>query len=712
MRLLRLDGGSSGPTVDLHPFFTVIRGLGGPARQEVLAALRALPTGSDPGMRGLLEAHGVLLDLDVDTLRLLDLHSQLDPVVRHTDLLEGGPPPPAAGPTPAPLPARGGTDPAEARRMAEEAQETYTALRDGLERLHDQRQRVSDEVAKAAASLESARSELDPFAAGALDQAVQELTAHEQQSVVQSGLSGSTTTAQAGTAEDVTRLTTRRQELTRALEALAGIDVQSVVDALTAVRAAEGVHLVPDPEAVALADAIAGAQRALAQYDAGVEAQGFGPEGAQRRVEELRLHVARLEQAARPKVAAPADVEALEQAHEAVVEAEERARGRLAGKGALRKLEELQAAEQAILDRLGFASYTSFSFSASAPEVDVEARVALQDARVQLAQAEHAVGEMQQMVQHDARRMELVAHLEALRGQALPLVGGEDGGDLEGALRNRRIQPAAPVDVMVTPEQAAARLRATLEHHGVAFGDRPLGADEVAQVAAVWLTEMEDSTRTNRTRLEQELAQVDDALAHAQVAPAPAPVVEAVPVPDDPALAPLRQAVRSAEARLARHRSVVARVASLHAELEAASEKERELLEQVEAHANVLDQAADSARAAVQAAQLAQEQAVAVPTPALVPVEVRDGELMPPDQLEWYLLARLSANRGVSFAGSVPLVLDEALLGLPTDQVRSLLDHLERMSESVQIVYLSDDRDVLDWVASAGRERAAAVAAA
>jgi hypothetical protein len=156
---------------------------------------------------------------------------------------------------------------------------------------------------------------------------------------------------------------------------------------------------------------------------------------------------------------------------------------------------------------------------------------------------------------------------------------------------------------------------------------------------------------------------------------------------------------------------VVARVASLHAELEAATEKERELLEQAESHAAVLDQAADAARAAARVAQEAEAQPVA-PVPAPVEAATTEPTLMQADQLEWYLLSRVSANRHASYVGSVPLVLDEALLGLPRDQVRSLLDHLERMAETVQIVYLSDDRDVLDWVASAGLERAAAVTAA
>lgn len=714
MRLLRLDGGPSGPTVDLHPFFTVIRGLAGEPRHDVLRALRALPAGEDPGLAGLVEAHGVLLDLDQDNLRLLDLAADLDVVVQSSDL-DLAPVDPGAGPagTSSPQPSDG--DPpggaADAARAAEEAQETYAALRDGLDRLHDQRQRVSDEVAKAAAALEAARSELDPFAAGAVDQAVQELTAQEQQLAVESGLAGAASAAPTPPGQDVEQLEARRAELLRALEALAGLDVSGVLDALALVRAAEGVQLVANPEAVALADALGRATRALEQYDAQLDSQGFGPEVVRRRVEELRLQVARLEQAARPRTAAPEDVAALEEVHAAVVEAEERASGRLSGKGAQRRLEELQAEEQAILDRLGFPSYTAFSFSAAAPEVDVEARVALHDAQQQLVAAEQQAQDLARLTDEDPRRQELVSQLEQIRQQALPLVGGDDRGDLEAALRSLRIRPEAPVDVL-PPEEAAARLRSALEHHGVSFGDRPLAPAEVAQVAAVWLAEMEDSTTSNQQRLQQELAQVDAALAEAKVPGAPVAVAPQQAVVEDPRLAPFRDAVRSAEMRLARHRSVVARVASLHAELEAASEKERELLEQVEAHSAVLDQAGEHARATSEVAHRASQATDQTEGLSAPPDPQAQASSPDPDQVEWYLLSRLSAQRSVSYAGSVPLVLDEALLGRPTDEVRSLLDHLERLSESVQIIYLSDDRDVLDWVASAGIERAAAVTAA
>ena len=57
----------------------------------------------------------------------------------------------------------------------------------------------------------------------------------------------------------------------------------------------------------------------------------------------------------------------------------------------------------------------------------------------------------------------------------------------------------------------------------------------------------------------------------------------------------------------------------------------------------------------------------------------------------------------MSFAGSVPLVIDDALAGAADeDLVRSLLDKLERMSEAVQIIYLSDDPVVASWAEGVG----------
>ena len=63
----------------------------------------------------------------------------------------------------------------------------------------------------------------------------------------------------------------------------------------------------------------------------------------------------------------------------------------------------------------------------------------------------------------------------------------------------------------------------------------------------------------------------------------------------------------------------------------------------------------------------------------------------------------------MSYAGSVPMVIDDAFLGLDPDETRSLLGKLEQVSESVQIIYLSDDPMIIEWTASVGLSRAAAV---
>jgi len=86
-----------------------------------------------------------------------------------------------------------------------------------------------------------------------------------------------------------------------------------------------------------------------------------------------------------------------------------------------------------------------------------------------------------------------------------------------------------------------------------------------------------------------------------------------------------------------------------------------------------------------------------------------DSDAGGPEAIEFYLLARLAAQRSVSYAGSVPMIIDDAFLGLDTDEIRSLLGKLEQVSESVQIIYLSDDPMIIEWTTSVGLSRAAAV---
>jgi hypothetical protein len=79
------------------------------------------------------------------------------------------------------------------------------------------------------------------------------------------------------------------------------------------------------------------------------------------------------------------------------------------------------------------------------------------------------------------------------------------------------------------------------------------------------------------------------------------------------------------------------------------------------------------------------------------------------DDLEWYLLARLAAQRSVSYAGSVPLVLDDTLAGLDPVASRSILQRLERMSSTVQIIIVTEDLGSARWAEDLGTERAMVV---
>jgi hypothetical protein len=75
-------------------------------------------------------------------------------------------------------------------------------------------------------------------------------------------------------------------------------------------------------------------------------------------------------------------------------------------------------------------------------------------------------------------------------------------------------------------------------------------------------------------------------------------------------------------------------------------------------------------------------------------------------ELEWYLLARLAAQRSVTYAGSVPLVLDEALSELTGPALVRVLERLERMAGAVQLIVISDDPAASAWARDAGPERA------
>jgi hypothetical protein len=824
----------SGLVLDLHPFVSIVRGLEGGLRAEFINAMSALPSGRDPGLAGLVEAHGVVLDLSPDALALLDLHESLDVVVRREDL-PGRPTPPSADARAeaqrvaeslvgarqrevddaklaleAARRARdasaGATDPAfeaqlvqrlaerraqrdaaaaaaaetiAAREIAQAAHGAVTAelerLRVREEQLRASRAAAVEACSVAAAELESARASRDPFAAAALEASREHLNELENEAA--RAEEGTGVVGPAATVDELndllTELRARRGELEASLVALDAGDRYQVETALAELRGAPPTERIPSVEAMALADE----WKRLDEHLETVSWSGVGGDAladARRRLETARLEFFEAERDVRLPDVDRGAVHELEHAHAEVLDAQDKADGRLGGKRAQKRVDEARVREQAVLDRLGFATYAEFVMGTSISQIDPEAEVRWEKARRELAEAEDAWAALEADVDAELARAQLLERRRVLREEARRILGRDPGDDVITELRGHRV-------VATAIDDRAAKLQGALERAGLVVGDERVGADELIDLAQVWLDE-EDIGGAHRPALERDLAEVEAKIAQADdelaEANARASGTEADQVRQRRRglrLDEARGAVIAAEERTRRNAQAEAEVVARAEALEAASARERSMSDQLAAIESALADAVTTARgtataadAAVAAAaaatdtltmaddQLAQAEATLsaarqAPTPedaAALHRRVTDAEallaaaeaalaeaeggaqapadgdspfftnpggngqptaLADVDEVEWYLLARLAAQRAVSFAGSVPLVLDEALADLADHDVRRVLQRLERMAASVQLVLVSEDPAVALWADDVGVDRAAVV---
>ena len=483
---------------------------------------------------------------------------------------------------------------------------------------------------------------------------------------------------------------------------------------------------------------------------------------AHKRLEAARAALFEAESAARLPDLDREQVDALENAHEAVLQAQDKSEKRLTGDRAKKRLEDARAAEQEILDRLGMHTYADFIMGTSMLRVDPEQEQRLDEAREELARAEDAIAGLDAEVEAELKHAELMARRRELRDRATALLGRDPGDDdVEWALRHHRI--AAPEG-----GDKSLRLRTELENAGLELGDEDVPRSMLIDLAKIWLEELRD-TEAERLRLEAELAELTTALDRAQHA-GDAAGDEAAGAAElerrrAEKLEEARRALIAAEARFARHQeaenetehrrqslaqlteieqSATVDLAGADAEWAAVSEVEHEAerrlhaaeaelaaaVEAERAAAEVLTAAQDQLEHAIDAHDLGELQATLDAAEAsaakatadvnameaeLMTIEARLSELegaspvsgMPTEgELEWYLLARLASQRSVSYAGSVPLVLDDALGDLTGAALVRVLERLERMSGAVQLVVFSDNPAAATWATQAGPERA------
>lgn len=834
MRILQLDVG--GQRIEFHPYVSVLRADDG-LRAALVDAFTALSVGR-PSTSGLVEAHGVVLDLSEDTLELLDLagmNGSIDIVVRR-DQLPGR----AARES---IRSRGElerahreaadrlarmdadaerarielmasrealddrvngvagsrleTTTAELARLSQRRTELETAAREA--RLEHARCQEAQAIAEervtqaralradaaracslAAGALEAARAVRDPFAATSLDAARERLATLEASGPAEPvDESAHSTSEFDDPAAEVERLEAHRVELEASLLALDTVDPYPVQVALSQLDSADGEgELVVSDDAVRMADELARIDGSLADT-APADAGGNAIAAARRRLETARAALFEAERAVRLPDLDREDVEALENAHEDVLIAQDRLDKRLAGGKAKQRLDEARAKEQEILSRLGFVTYTEFVMGTSIVNVDPASEKRLEVARGELSAAEDALAELEAGVDAELARAALVARRRELVNAAVALLGRDPGTDIEWALRHHRVRVKDSTD-------RSGRLLEALASAGMALEGEDVPTPLLVEMARIWLAELAE-TSSRREALERELRALDDRLGRAREA---ARRLEATPRAEEVEeaanqrlarheahLDEARAAVAVAEQRLERQNQVEADIAQRKAELEAATRAEEAVaaaLTAAEEEASAASEAEHAAaiewarrdaelaaavdaeretRAAMEqlSARLAQasgdtdttaleravadaegalERATSAVDSARLDLDRIDAELAgdgagPLDapaaaslgdtsveELEWYLLSRVAAQRSVSYAGSMPLVIDDALDGVHGDDLTHLLSRLERMSAAVQVIVIAGNAEIAHWAESVGVDRAATLSPA
>jgi hypothetical protein len=692
VRLLQLDPEgplpSGDPTpddavLDLHPRVSVVTGLSEAGRARVLRALTALSRGGDPGCAGLVEAHGVILDLDASTLALLGLDTDLDVVVRADDLPGRRPAAPEqvgpeqVGPAPrvdvehvlAVTPEGRSPELDEARRAHRDA-------RAALEVLREAAASSRRDLDAAIARRERAEATLDAVRRGADADATRvRLTAAER-------------TAAVGEARG------RLERIDRGLAELTALDLRPVEVLLEAIRNPHPVEYVASARAVELADQVASLRHKLGELEDRMEAEGRGPAKALERLEGARAAVHAAERALAKPDLSPEDVAELEAAHEEVLEAEQRSSGPFGRRSNQKRLDEALARQQGILDRVGFPTWSAYVMGAGLMSVDPMAEMNLEKARFALEAAEVEWAEVSAAIEANPRHRALLDELEAVYLEAYDLLEGREPDDLETALREVRVARQE-----VTTDELVEALAYQLEMVGLRLPE-PVSADLATTAAEAFLAEAAgigarvEELRAERREVERRLEELE----HEQDRLLTAELDEGDP--DRPDRLDVLEA--------------------LEADLRGARDAEAKVTDALEARSTLVDAATQvEAVAAARVARIAVELATGPDGPGVGPMtdpayELDDADLdgaAVHEAIEFYLLTRLAAQRTVSYAGSVPLVLDDALADVADADIRHLLTKLERMSEAVQIVHLSDDPRVSRWADEVGFARAAVVAA-
>ena len=695
MRLLRYDDPLTALSVELHPLLNVISGMPVDARQRFMASMSAMARGELTALVGLVDVHGVLLELGPDTMTLLELTTQATPadvIVRAEDLT-------AAFPD---TPPERDAELEAAQNVLALAQGALSDAERATERLEADARAAAAEHLLAESELEALRGEDDPTATGAMAAAAAEMEALRRRR-----LDAAILAAAAERHEQERRVEVLAAEL-RALTANdRELDEGGVASALERWHEVTDDVLVEVPEAGSLAALLAEASGELSELQSRTA-------GGRSRLLELTAQrdaaydaLVAAEDNLRSPQLDPAVVIRLEAVHDEIFEMEGRS-SRLSAGRQRRRVGELRAIEERLLADLGFDTWSLYIMGVASPTSDGDRQQRYEVAKATYEFAEDELARAAGDPVHDVPELSAAERRVAeLREQAAVMLGRQLGDDPVAELRAHVVSAGS---LRGSIDEAVIALRVAVIEAGVMLND-PADRQELVAAAEGFLAAADrrlaeaDERRRQTGALAEQLAAERSRLADV-VSPAELRIEL---VDDDPEVGPIRARMDDAARRIERNEQRVAHVAAQRVVVERLLSAAESVVEAAEAARRDLTHvAADMERATAQLNVAEERNRVAESERSAQRLAARKAAAATADVdgVEWSLLARIAAQRSVSFVGSMPLVIDDALSTFPFERVEAVYDRLARMSDVVQIFVLTDDPAVSSWATGLGSRSA------
>ena len=681
-------------TLTFHPRLTVVFGLTPEARSFLAEALSLMVNGQSAGVFAQVDVDGTLIDVGPGYRRVPAPIQVVNSIIHAQDLLE-----PRMGVTgrdaaDAPTSAVDLPDQlVKAKRQHQAAVASLHALTDSIQRVRADAAAAVESRASIVTALEQARATSDPGCVAAMRGAFDAARQLELEIGVDFGV------VRADTIDTVKkRIELLEAHLAMANESLASLPLlprAAVVSALE--DALQAVH--PGPvasrRAVDLADQWVKLREQLAEIEERYATSDGSVSAISDRLDAARHELTVAEVGSRPRTITHDDIRELESIHEALLEAERKATGRLGGNRAKRQLEIVIEKHQEVLDRLGFPTWSAFVMGDRMLDSTKDAKQRVQHLQAEVARLEQQWAAVSAVLDADAEFVATLDRIDIVYGEARALVGDVD--DLEMALRNLRVDPTRST---TTAAEAQARLVTELAAVGIEYDD---GArlEELCGYAEQWIADAH-AIDAHRQELERDIVEAEFEMAEAR---ATLDRIETLGPHDDSRLSgngkvrSARAAIAEGAARVAGHRESLGEITRLLVVSTSAAASERRTSAEHAAKLELMELATSMERTA-----LARVSRIEAAMRDESPIVSSSRQSMGGGHDESSVLGEYIENRAFaslphSLAGPLPLLLDDCFAGMNNDMRVSLLHRINRTAERTQLLYLTSEADVADWVA-------------